>query len=126
MSCKCSTKFSVMSQNVWLSQSQSFSVLQYMSSEVEVRSPRFLKLSGVFWLKILLQCESVSTNIKPRGWSMSLRNGVVLFLGKGGVELEQVSNSRGDKTATDLNVPTTMIHCGFETLWFHSHTPFCY
>ena len=108
----------------------SLQVPSYMSSGVTVRWLSglfgFLKLPGVFWLTILLQCESVSTRIQTRGWSASLRNGVVLSLGKGGVKLEQVSNSRGDKTATDLNVPTTMIHCGFETLWFHSHTPFCY
>ena len=104
----------------------SLQVPSYMSSGVTVRWLSglfgFLKLPGVFWLPILLQCESVSTRIQTRGWSASLRNGVVLSLGKGEVKLEQVSNSRGDKTATDLNVPTTMIHCGFETLVSFPHS----
>ena len=74
----------------------------------------------MFGVIILLQYESFSTKMQTRGYSMSLKNGVVLLLGQGVVNSVQVSNSRLGKTPTDLNIPTTMFHCGFDTLQIHS------
>lgn len=74
---------------------------------VEGNLPVVSKLWGVFGLIILLQDESSSTQIKPQGgaclWNMER-------------SLSSVRVGSDLKTAPDLNLPTTIFHCGFEPL----------
>ena len=56
-----------------------------------------------------LSCRSMKMEDQTRGWSVSLKNGVVLLLGQGGVSSVQESE----------NSTSTMFHCRFETLWYH-------
>ena len=56
--------------------------------------------------------------MQTRGCSLSLKNGV--GLDGGGVCSPQVVDPRGGKTTPDLNIPTTMFQCGFETPWYNS------
>ncbi len=85
----------------------------------------------MFGVIILLQYESFSTKMHTRGYSMSLKNGVVLLLGQGVVNLVQVPNSTVGKTPPDLDIPTTLFHCRLDTpvsfslLSVFLHTPFC-
>ncbi len=74
----------------------------------------------MFGVILLLQYDSFSAKIRTRGYSTSLKNGVVLLLGHGVVNSVQVSKSREGKTPPDLNIPTTMFHCRFDTLRYHS------
>ncbi len=51
---------------------------------------------------------------------MSRKTRVVLLLGQGVVNLVQVFNSRVGKTSPDLNISTTIFHCLFDTMLYHS------
>lgn len=84
---------------------------------IPVALARFWGVSGAI---ILLQYDSLSTKMQPRGYSVSLNSWLVLLLGQGVVTSVQVSNSRIDQTPPDLNIPTTMFHCWFNTWWYHS------
>ena len=69
------------------------------------------KLWGVSGLIILLQDESSSTQIKPQG-------GACLWNVERSLSSVRVGSDL--KTAPDMNLPTTVFHCGFEPLWCHS------
>ena len=79
------------------------------------------KLWGVFGLIILRQGESFTTKI--RGWSMSLKNGVVLLLSQGGVSpLQECENIFQHHVS--LQRWNTVV--SFSLLYVSLHTPFSY
>lgn len=48
------------------------------------------------------------------------KNGVLLVLGQGGVDLVKVTSSNEGRAAPDSIIPSTVFHCCFDTLCYHS------
>lgn len=90
----------VMSQNTWLCQSSIASFngveVRWLWSEVWRSSSR--KVLRCVWANLSAAVKILLHNDQTRGWSKSLKNGVVLLFCQGGVNSVQVYNSRVGKT----------------------------